>query len=210
MTFDAKVIRASFNKAKPAALEIVSRFYANLWTDYPDSKELFKSVDPDAQKKTLARALTFIVDNLESPATLAPYLHDMGGRHQGYGVREEHYAWVKAALLKTFAEAFGRLWTTDLQRNWDLALTAVAQLMLEGAKSPTKDAPSQTTAEVIPLHGVEDRLRVELPDNVKRQIRAAIRQAVQEAIQEEMQQVIADELSAVASGSFRDLLRKYG
>jgi hemoglobin-like flavoprotein len=209
MSFDAKVIRSSFSKAKPAALEIVSRFYGHLWADYPDSKELFKSVDPDAQKKVLARALSYIVDNLESPETLAKYLHSMGARHVRYGVHEEHYGWVKAALLKTFAEAFGRLWTTDLHRNWDEALTAVAQLMLEGAKSPPDEAPAQA-AEVIPLHGSEDRISIELPAEVKKQIRTAIRQALHDAIQQEMQSVIAEELNALSSGGIRDLLRRHG
>lgn len=207
MSLNIALIQDSFAKAKPAALDIADRFYEHLWTDYPDIKPLFATTDMDGQKKALVNALTYVVDHLNAPDKLTSYLKGMGARHVDYGARDEHYAWVGHALLKTFEEAFGRLWNQDLADNWSKAYATIAQLMQEGARSRVQTKPS---APVIPLHNDEPKTSFVLPGNVKTQIRSVVRAAIQDAIQREIKQALDEEISNLAKNSIGDLFRRHG
>lgn len=203
MSFNINMIQESFAKAKPAAMDIVERFYENLWEEHPEVKALFAATDMTSQKKALIRALTFVVDNLEAPDKLSAYLKSMGARHVNYGTRDEHYEWAGAALLKTFGEAFGRLWTAELADNWAKAYEAIAELMKEGAKLRIEAQPAAT---VIPLHNEDLKQAINLPLAVKNQIRSAVRTAVQEAIQREIQVALEEELGNLSHAGLSDLL----
>lgn len=209
MSLNIALIQESFAKAKPAALDIVDRFYENLWTDYPDAKPLFATTDMEGQKKALVRALTFVVDHLNTPDKLSSYLKGMGARHVDYGVHDEHYAWVGHTLLKTFEEAFGRLWTPELAEQWTMAYETIAQLMQEGARSRTQEKPA--AAPVIPLHSSEEtKSSFALPGAIKSQIRTVVRAAIQDAIQREIKLALDEELGNLAKHSLGDLIRRQG
>lgn len=209
MPLNIPLIRESFAKAKPAAMEIVARFYENLWHDYPASKALFATVDMAAQKKSLARSLTFIVDHLEEGETLTTYLRSLGGRHLAYGTLPEHYDWVGASLLKTFSEAFGVAWNGELETAWTEAYGIIKEVMLAGAAAAKPN--SREPANVIPLYNNEDsRFAVKLPDETKASIRNAVRLAVQEAISREVQLAIEEELKGLNAQAIKESVRARG
>tara|TARA_Y100000590_G_scaffold428536_1_gene539971 strand:+ start:281 stop:868 length:588 start_codon:yes stop_codon:yes gene_type:complete len=133
MSLNVELIRESFEKAKPIADKVADKFYENLWGDFPVAKALFENVDMKVQKKALVNSLVFIVDNVDNPDKLVPYLKKMGTRHVPYGTEEEHYAWVGQSLLKTFAFFFGDEWTDELESEWTTAYQFIAGTMLEGA-----------------------------------------------------------------------------
>ena len=201
------MIQESFAKAKPAVFDIVERFYENLWDDHPETKALFKTTDMPAQKKALARALTFVVDHLQDDDKLSTYLKSMGSRHVNYGIREDHYEWIGQALLKTLGEAFGRLWTAELAENWAEAYRTIVILIKDGARLRLE---AQPVATVIPIHGDDLNQSVILPNNIKLQIRHAVRAAVKEAIQREIQTAIEDEISGLTNSGITELLRRQG
>lgn len=134
MSFDAKIIKSSFEVAKPIGKDVVNKFYEFLWTDYPAAKALFEKTNMDKQKGALLNSLVFIVDNVEKPDKLLPYLKQMGARHTQYGTQESHYDLVGASLLKTFAFFFKDKWTAELKQNWTAAYGVIAKTMIEGAR----------------------------------------------------------------------------
>jgi hemoglobin-like flavoprotein len=207
MSIDYKAIRASFAKAKPAALEIVERFYEILFADFPAAKPLFAAVRMDAQKKALVRGLVFVVDHIDNPGKRDPYLKSMGARHVGYGVRDVHYDWVGQSLLKTFAEAFGSSWTPELESQWTQAYGVIAATMLEGARAAP---PERAEAPVIPLAREETSPPLTLSAELRLQMRNAVRAAVQEVLQNEVQLVLEEELRALTRASLPETLRKQG
>lgn len=139
MSLNIELIKASFEQAKPIAQKIADKFYEFLWEDYPTSKALFDGVKMDSQKKALINSLVFIVENLEEEEKLVQYLSSMGERHLKYGTQEEHYDWVGASLLKTFAFFFQDEWTDELEEQWSMAYNFIAQTMIEGAKGSTPE-----------------------------------------------------------------------
>lgn len=140
MALDPKIIKESFEVAKPLADEVVAKFYEFLWTDYPESKALFEKVSMEDQKKALIGSLVFIVDHLEETEKVVKYLEDMGARHVNYGVETAHYGWVGSTLLKTFAHFFGEKWTPELKAQWTEAYTIISTTMQNGAAQVAKKA----------------------------------------------------------------------
>jgi hemoglobin-like flavoprotein len=132
MAFDPKTIEDSFEKAKPIAADVAAKFYEILWVDYPQSTDLFAGANMDKQKVALMTSLTQIVDHVRDPEWLTEYLYQMGVRHMQYDTQPEHFDWVGASLLKTFAHFFGDDWTDELQQNWLEAYQAISGLMLAG------------------------------------------------------------------------------
>ena len=55
---------------------------------------------------------------------------NLGRRHAGYGVKDEHYASVGAALLWTLERGLGAAWTPELAAAWVAAYTTLSQFMI--------------------------------------------------------------------------------
>jgi len=60
-------------------------------------------------------------------------VEDLGRRHAGYGVRDEHYHTVGAALLWTLEQGLGELYTPDVAEAWAAAYTLLAGVMQKAA-----------------------------------------------------------------------------
>ena len=65
-----------------------------------------------AQRKNLMQTLTVVVKSLDRLEQIVPAVQALGRRHAGYGVREEHYTTVGAALLWTLEQGLGDAFTT--------------------------------------------------------------------------------------------------
>jgi hemoglobin-like flavoprotein len=136
MGLNAELLETSFSQVAPRASEFAVSFYNHLWTDNPQSKELFANSDMESQRKKLIQSLVLVVDNLRKPDVLTEALHGLGARHVKYGVLPTHYPMVGGAILKTFEEYLGPSWTPEVKQAWVDAYGAITQLMLEGADYP--------------------------------------------------------------------------
>jgi hemoglobin-like flavoprotein len=69
---------------------------------------------------------------------LVPVVQDLGRRHVGYGVKDEHYATVGTALLWTLEKGLGDAFTTEVKEAWTTVYTLLATTMKNAAaeKSP--------------------------------------------------------------------------
>lgn len=140
---NVQLIKDSFELAKPIATEVIDKFYETLWSSFPESKPLFANVDMTRQKKALLGSLVYIVDHVDNPAKLIPYLKKMGARHVGYGTKDAHYRWVGESLLSTFKFFFKEKWTTELHNNWVDAFNFISEKMIEGANEAEKEKSSK-------------------------------------------------------------------
>ncbi|HEV2461326.1 MAG TPA: globin domain-containing protein [Ktedonobacterales bacterium] len=112
----------------------VTAFYERLFSRFPETSALFAATDMLEQRKKLQRTLSLIIEHLQEPDALAPMLRDLGWRHVGYGVQQEHYRMVGAVLLETFADFLGQHWTPAHHDAWVKGYEAVSSLMVQGAK----------------------------------------------------------------------------
>jgi hemoglobin-like flavoprotein len=60
-------------------------------------------------------------------------LKQLGARHSGYGVQDDHYGKVATALLGTLEEGLGEEFTPELRGAWTEAYLLISSLMRRGA-----------------------------------------------------------------------------
>ena len=108
-------------------------FYAELFRSAPQYRAMFAATDLPAQRKKLAAALALVVRDAEDLGPVIAPLQEMGRRHSGYGVTDEDYAIVGAALLTTMDRLLGPIFSADVRAAWATAYGAVAAAMQSGA-----------------------------------------------------------------------------
>jgi hemoglobin-like flavoprotein len=126
-------VRRSFALIEPIAPQAAALFYDNLFNADPSLRRLFQG--NMAQQGT--RLMTMIgaaVDLLDEPETLTPTLRKLGARHVNYGVRDEHYGTVGAALLKTLQQGLGTAYTDDVHASWVALYRVVSATMMDAAR----------------------------------------------------------------------------
>lgn len=99
-------IRKTWSLAALNKMQVALIFYANLFRIAPETEALFKN-DLTSQGEKLMDTLAFVVDHLDEPETLLPAACDLSVRHVGYGVTEEHYAFVKRIESSTLVDRLG-------------------------------------------------------------------------------------------------------
>lgn len=172
--------------AKPIGMEVAEKFYEILWEDFPAVKAMFQGLDMQTQKRALMSSLTFVVDNVDNPEKLIPYLKSMGERHVKYGVEEEHYEWVGQSLLKTFVFFFEDNWTDELQDEWISAYNVVANTMQEGAAEYIPALGDlQLKAKKICDSLLYDMVESAIDDDFEQYVRARVRRVLFKVLEEE-------------------------
>ena len=132
-------LESSFNLVAPRAQELVDRFYALLFSRYPQVRPMFPE-KMDNQKGKLIASLVLVVKNLRTPDKFLDPLTEMGKRHVAYGAVPEHYPLVRDTMLDVLGEIAGDAWTEQLNEDWFAALDLVSGVMIEGAKSAVQTA----------------------------------------------------------------------
>lgn len=131
---DIDRIRTSWAAVEPIADTAAGLFYGRLFELDPAIERLFRRTDMPAQRKVLMQTLTVVVKSLDKLEQIVPAVQALGRRHAGYGVSEEHYATVGAALLWTLEEGLGDAFTSDVRGAWADAYGILASVMIEAAR----------------------------------------------------------------------------
>src|SRR5262245_33156295 len=100
------LVQASFRLVDPMLEAAAAMFYERLFELNPSLRRMFHTSREDQARK-LAQALTVVVCGIDRPDQLRGAVEALGRRHAGYGVRDEHYATVGAALLSTLEAGLG-------------------------------------------------------------------------------------------------------
>ncbi|MCG5213722.1 globin domain-containing protein [Streptosporangium soli] len=148
MLLNPRLVKESFAFIEPAAVPAATYFYGRLFAESPHLRGMFPPA-MDVQRDRLFSALTRIVWSVDSPATLASYLGQLGRDHRKYGVLAEHYSAVGNALIATARRFAAEIWSTEMEAAWVAAYRAAADLMIEAARSDEGVAPAWWPAEVI-------------------------------------------------------------
>ena len=137
---DIDLIRSSWSRVEPIADTAAGLFYGRLFELDPAIERLFRRTDMVAQRKNLMQTLTVVVKSLDKLDQLVPALQALGRRHAGYGVREEHYATVGAALLWTLQQGLGEAFTPAVRAAWAEAYGILASVMIQAAAVESETA----------------------------------------------------------------------
>jgi hemoglobin-like flavoprotein len=126
------LVQTSWAKVVPIADTAASLFYGRLFEIDPSLKAMFTS-DIKEQGKKLMTMITVAVRGLDDLGTLVPAVQALGKRHAGYGVKDEHYATVAAALLWTLEKGLGEAWNDEVKESWVVVYTILADTMKKAA-----------------------------------------------------------------------------
>lgn len=129
-----ELVQHSWKKVAAIAPQAAALFYQNLFAADPGLRPLFKS-NMAEQGNKLMQMLGTAVGKLDDLDGLVPVLQGLARRHMGYGVREEHYATVGSALLKTLEQGLGEEFTPSVKEAWATVYAAMSNVMIEAAKS---------------------------------------------------------------------------
>jgi NAD(P)H-flavin reductase/hemoglobin-like flavoprotein len=127
-----RLIRESFAAVEPQADEVACHFYATLFSLAPNMRELFP-INMQVQRSRLLRALIHIVQTVDRPEELVPFLRQLGRDHRKFGVVTGHFEAFGTALLASIKAFAGAAWTPEVERAWAEAYTIVARTMQEAA-----------------------------------------------------------------------------
>lgn len=104
-------------------------FYSKLFSENPSLRKMFPK-EMDKQYQKLVDMLNIIVARLERMDELTREIQGMAIRHQGYGVKPEHYTMVGKALLWTLKSGLGDKWNEELKQAWIKCYTILSGTML--------------------------------------------------------------------------------
>lgn len=129
---EINLIQHNFQQIAPQSEMVATAFYQRLFALNPVLQLLFPA-DLSEQKKKLMTTLGLAIKSLNEAEKLVPVLENLGRRHALYGVRDEHYDTVGAALLQTLGETLGEKFTAQANAAWSKMYGFVAATMKRAA-----------------------------------------------------------------------------
>ncbi len=127
-----KLVQDSWAKVVPISETAAELFYGKLFELDPSVRSMFKG-DMKEQGRKLMAILNTAVNALDKLDTIVPAIQDMGKRHVGYGVKDEHYDTVGSALIWTLEAGLKDDFTEDTKEAWIGVYTLVADTMKAAA-----------------------------------------------------------------------------
>ncbi len=130
-------VRRTFAKVERIPEIVGLVFYRRLFELNPALRHLFQH-DIQEQSRKLVSTLKMAVDSLEQPREVTAALQALGRRHIQYGVKEEHYDTVGAALLWTLEYTLGPEFDPAVRESWLELYSWLANTMKEAASAAAK------------------------------------------------------------------------
>jgi NAD(P)H-flavin reductase/hemoglobin-like flavoprotein len=142
------LIKESFAVVEPQGDRVAAFFYARLFLESPDLREMFPAA-MDVQRNRLFGAVIQIVQGADQPEFLQAFLKGLGRDHRKFGVKAAHYEALGRALLAAIKKYAGDAWTPEVEAAWVQAYSRAATTMIEAARRATMDSPDWWLAEVV-------------------------------------------------------------
>ncbi len=128
------LVRGSFAGIAPNAAVVAATFYARLFELDPARRPLFTG-NMAAQGRKLMAMIATAVGNLHNLGTVIPAIEQLGIRHAGYGVTDQHYDTVASALLWTLEQELGDAFTPATRAAWTDCYATLAGIMQQAART---------------------------------------------------------------------------
>lgn len=128
----AILVKSSWASVLPIAPQAAELFYGKLFELDPSLKALFKG-DMKEQGDKLMKMINTAVNGLDRLEGIVPAVQQLGVRHVAYGVKDEHYDTVGAALLWTLETGLADAFTDDVKDAWATVYGVLADTMKAAA-----------------------------------------------------------------------------
>lgn len=152
--FQIRLVQRSFVKIEPIATKVGAKFYARLFKEAPETRALFKndmsyqhakfmSVVAELVNLHLRSLISLPVTRLDAGEAAMPGMRDLGRRHGEFGVKPEHFALMRRALMETLEETLGEDFTGEVRDAWEGAFDVLANVMRGGLMGKTTTSTPQ-------------------------------------------------------------------
>jgi hemoglobin-like flavoprotein len=143
------LVQESFAKIIPIRAQAAALFYNRLFAIDPSTRPLFRGYMKSQGAKLMA-VIGAVVKSLDRIDTILDDLRTLARRHHRYGVREEHYASVGAALLWTLEQGLGFDFTPDVREAWATAYDLLSGAMIAVSSEKAYQTPALGTRRTVP------------------------------------------------------------
>jgi hemoglobin-like flavoprotein len=116
-----------------------SLFYGRLFEITPEVKSMFRNSIPEQSKKLIGM-LGYIISKLDRLEDIVEEVVKLAQRHVYYGVKEQHYTTVGAALLWTLEKGLGDNWNEELKDAWTCCYITLSSAMINAAEYARQEA----------------------------------------------------------------------
>ncbi|MFC8801722.1 globin family protein [Promicromonospora sp. NPDC057138] len=127
-------VQRTFAQVAPIADVAATLFYDDLFERDPSLRSMFPE-DLTEQRKKLMMVLGVAVNGLSNWSGTSAAVRELGSRHAGYGVTEDHFPTVGAALLATLEKGLGDDFTPEVREAWTECYGLVSGEMRAGLLS---------------------------------------------------------------------------
>lgn len=135
-----QILKSTWAMVAPISDVAAGLFYDRLFALDPSLQPMFASADMKEQRRKLMQALAAVINGLDNLDALVPTLEQLGRKHVRYGVTDQHYETVGAALLWTLEQGLKEAWTPTAKSAWTAAYTTVTTVMRTAASQVTEPA----------------------------------------------------------------------
>ena len=190
-----QLVQDSFNSVIPIQDKAAELFYGRLFELDPSLRPMFKG-DMEEQGRKLMKTLATVVAGLGNSASILPVIRDLGARHVGFGVTDDQYDTVGAALIWTLEQGLGEAFTNDVMNAWVEAYTLVSNTMIEGGNTVSSAVSTFTNlAAAAPSVAVAEQENSFEDDAMKEKLLGEIKE-----LREEIERVgnVAGEIGDIA------------
>lgn len=127
-----ELVKQSWAQVVPISDKAAELFYGKLFELDPSVRSLF-SGDMEEQGRKLMKMIGTAVNALDRLDDVVPAVQELGVRHIAYGVKDEHYDTVGAALLWTLETGLGEAFTEPTKEAWATVYGILAETMKSAA-----------------------------------------------------------------------------
>lgn len=111
-------LREALHRALQEGETLATTFYDELFTRYPQTRDLFDS-DPEHQRKMFIAVLVFAAQELETPEHLSTRLRELGEAHRRNGVSASALEMGRQPFLTAIRSAIGVNEYQSQKHSWD-------------------------------------------------------------------------------------------
>jgi hemoglobin-like flavoprotein len=104
-------------------------FYSKLFFENPKLRQMFPA-SMEHQYKKMIVMLSVIISKLDKLNEITGDIKVMALKHEGYGVKPQHYRLVGKALLWTIERGLGNDWNDKVKEAWFACYTKIAETMI--------------------------------------------------------------------------------
>ena len=132
-TYNYELVKKSWDIIAKINFEIVGGiFYIRLFEIAPELRPMFKSNSMKEQSMKLGCMLSYVISKFDNMDDILNEVASLAERHKQYGVKDEHYISVGAALLWTLEQGLGEYWTEELNIAWTEFFGTLSAVMIAG------------------------------------------------------------------------------